>query len=164
MSNSPTKHEISLGLMDLLSSDGTITQFALANFGSAATFYAAEDYDRLDGLQYPFVHGFCYSKSESESGVSYALVMEISVEREVDANNRFIHTQVNSVITEDIHGKIDTWVEMIKTQIREDLAMVGIQGTKGFEVTLITDETLPPQGQDDIRCMLNFDLQLKKCI
>jgi len=55
-------------------------------------------------------------------------------------------------------------MEMIKTQLREDLATVGIQGTKGFEILQISEETLPPQGQEDIRGILNFDLQLKKCI
>jgi len=151
--------------MELLSSDGDILQYAIDNFEGTANFYASEDYARIgQDLSYPFVHGFCYSKAETDRGISYSLVMEVSVKREVDEQNRFIHDQVNSVITEGIHGKIDTWMEMIKTQLREDLATVGIQGTKGFEILQISEETLPPQGQEDIRGILNFDLQLKKCI
>ena len=169
--SSPTKHEMSMGIMTLLGSDGDISQYAIDNFtnhdGSAdgAYFYASEDYARLGELDYPFVHGFCYSKNETDSAFVYSLVAEVSVLREpVDSSNRFVHDQVGSVVTEGIHGKIDTWVEMIKAQVREDLAVVGIQGTKGFEVLRISDDTLPPQGQDDIRCFLNFDIQLDKCI
>jgi len=162
--NSPTKYQMTMGLMSLLSSDGDISSYALTQFGKEPSFYAAEDYARLGDLEYPFVHGFCYNKTDTDQAVTYSLVMEVSALREVDTQNRFVHNQVGSVITEAIHGKIDTWVQMIAAQLREDLAVVGINGVKGFEIVYVSDATLPPQGQEDIRCMLNFDIQLDKCI
>lgn len=161
--NSPTKYQMSIGLMGLLSQDGNILQYAIDNLGGTAHFYAAEDYAHLN-LEYPFVHGFCYSKNETDTQFVYSLVMEVSALREQDTDNRFVHTQVGSVITEEIHGKIDEWVEMIKAQLKEDMAIAGVNGTKGFEVIRVSDDTLPPQGQEDIRCILNFDIQLDKCI
>ena len=155
---------MSLGIMDLLSSDVDIRTYATTHFGEDATLYASEDYARIGQLTYPFIHGFCYSKSETNEGFLYSLVMEVSVLREIDSDNRSVHDVVNSVTTEGIHGKIDTWVELIKAQLREDLTTVGIQGTKGFDIIQISEETLPPQGQDDLRCLLNFDIQLRKCI
>jgi len=156
--------------LNIVASDNDIKQYAIDNFididiaPSGLFLYGSEDYARLGDLHYPFMHAFCYNKSVTNEEVRYTVAIEISAWREVDSNDEFVHTVSGSVTSEGLHGKIDTLVTMLVTLLREDIATYGVAGQRGFEIMRVDETTLPPSGANDIRCLIDLDIKIDKCL
>ena len=150
-------YQISDFINTTLAEDADIDTLAVDKLGEVFTYYTHEDYHRLnDKLSFPYCHAFCYSKDTNATHTIFVVAIEVSALRVDSVVNGRITTEKT---TDNIGVVIDAILKSIKTELRS----FGINDEKGFTIENISEMIVPPRGENDIRYMVEFEVQQKSC-
>ena len=150
-------YQISNFITTTLVEDANLDAVAVDKLGKELSFYTHEDYHRLNNkLSFPYCHAFCYSKDTNATHTIFVVAIEVSALR-VDSE---IGTRVTTEKTTDNVGVV---IDEILKSIKNELKTFGIDSTKGFTIENISEVIIPPRGEDDIRYMVEFEVQQKNC-
>ena len=149
-------YEISAFITETLVGSTAVDTVAETELNSTLFYYTHEDYHRMEKLNFPYCHSFCYSKNISTDRTVFIVALEVSALR-VDSET------TSRTSTEKTTDNMGTVVDTILQTIKDEMRSFGINTVKGFTVENVSEIIIPPRGEDDIRYMVEFEIHNKIC-
>lgn len=149
-------YDVAMELATFIKDDTDVIEMIDANFDNSLTVMVQEDYNRMSSFNFPYLHLFCYQANTDIADVTYSVVIELSSLRKKTIEE-------NGIMTEQTAQILGLLAEAVKKSITNNLSIFGLDGDTRVSIISETDVVLPPQGEEDMRYVIELQIQQKKC-